>query len=93
MAKTIKDVECPIFNFPAHPVPKIIANPDGTRTQQKVNKMDIYIWKKDYELICSQKADFIKKGKRVLPIVLDQCSPSLKSQLLQLIHGFYCKLN
>ena len=42
--------------------------------------MDIYIWKKDYEFIHNQKADFTKKEKN-LSIILDQCSPSLKSQL------------
>ena len=35
----------------------------------------------DYELIHNRKADFIEKEKRAFPIILDQCSPSLKSQL------------
>ena len=37
--------------------------------------------KKDYKLICNKKAEFIKKEKRFFPIILDQCSPSLRSQL------------
>ena len=40
-----------------------------------------YDWKKDYELVHSQKADFTEKEKRVFPITLDQCSCSLRSQL------------
>ena len=71
-------IQCLIFPCP---VPKIVVNPDGTTTQEKVDEMDIYIWKKDYELIHSQKADFTEKEKRLFPIILDQCSPSLKSQL------------
>ena len=43
--------------------------------------MDIYVWKKDYKLIHSKKAEFVEKEKRVFPIILDQCSPSLRSQL------------
>ena len=38
MAKMIKDVECPKFDFPAHPVPKIVVNPDRTMTQEKLTR-------------------------------------------------------
>ena len=71
MTEMIKDVECSIFNFLTRPVPKIVTNPDGTMTQEKVDEMDIYVWKKDYELIHSQKADFTQKEKIVFPIILD----------------------
>ena len=64
VAKMIKDVECPQFNFPVHQVPQTITNADGTMTQEKIDKMDIYVWKKDYELIHKQKAEFIEKEKR-----------------------------
>ena len=60
---------------------KTILNLDGTTTQEKVDKMDIYMLKKDYELIHNKKAEFIKKVKHVFPIILDQCSPSLRFQL------------
>ena len=43
--------------------------------------MDIYMWKKDYKLIHNKKAEFIKKEKHIFPIILNQCSPSLRSQL------------
>ena len=49
IAKMIKNVEHSIFEFRVHPVPKIILNPDGTTTQEKVDKMEICMWKKDYE--------------------------------------------
>ena len=74
-------MECQKFDLPAHPTPKIIVNSDGTTTWEEIDEMDIYVWKKDYELIHSQKADFTEKEKQVFPIILDQCSPSLKLQL------------
>ena len=81
IAKMIKDVECPLFKFPKCPVPWVITYVDGMMTQEKIDKMDIYVWKMDYELIQSQKADFTEKEKRVFLIILDQCSPSLRLQL------------
>ena len=81
VAKMIEDVERPVFEFPARPLPKTILNSNGTITQEKVDEMDIYVWKKDYKLIHSKKAEFIEKEKCILPIILDQCSPSLRSQL------------
>ena len=69
------------FNFPEHLVPLVVTNEDGTSTQEKIDKMDMYIWKKDYELLHKRKTDFIENEKRVFPIILNQCSPSLKSQL------------
>ena len=101
IAKKIKDVECPIFKFSICSVLKISTNPDGTTTQEKIDEMDIYMWKKDYKLV--------EKEKRVFPSILDQCSPSPRSQLegaetfeatqekndiielLELIRGFSCK--
>ena len=80
-AKTINDIERRNFEFPAHSVPQIITYPDGLMTQEKIDEMDIYLWKKDYELVLSQKAKFTEKEKRVFPIILDQCSPSWRSQL------------
>ena len=77
----IKDVECSKFDFPARLTPKIIVNSDGTMTQEKIHEMYIYIWKKDYELVHSQKANFTEKVKQVFFIILDQCSSSLKLQL------------
>ena len=49
--KMIKDMEFPIFKFPVRPVPKIILNPDGTTTQEKIDEMDIYLRRKNYELV------------------------------------------
>ena len=43
----INDVERPTFDFPVHPVSKTITSPDGRTTQEKIDKMDNYIWKKD----------------------------------------------
>ena len=77
----IKDIECPKFEFPVRPVSKTIMNPDGTIAQEKIVEMDIYVWKKDYELVHDHKAEFEEKGKRVFSIILDQCSPSLRSEL------------
>ena len=45
IAKMIKDVERPEFDFPVHPVSKTIMNPDGLMTQEKIEEMDIYVWK------------------------------------------------
>ena len=81
VAKMIKDMERPVFEFPVRPLPKTILNSDGTIIQEKVDEIDIYIWKNDYKLIHSKKAEFIEKEKHVFPIILDQCSPSLRSQL------------
>ena len=67
----IKDVACPKFEFPVRPVSKTIMNPDGTMTQEKIDEMDIYVWKKDYELLHNWKAEFVEKEKRVFPIILD----------------------
>ena len=57
--------------FPVHPIPKIVTNPDATMTQEKVDEIDIYIWKKAYDLVHSRKAGFTKKEKRVFPNILD----------------------
>ena len=46
-AKMIKDVERPTFDFPLHPIPRTIRNPDGTFMHKKMNEIDIYVWKKD----------------------------------------------
>ena len=43
--------------------------------------MEMYVWKKDYELVHKQRAEFKKKEKRVFPIILGQRSPSLRLQL------------
>ena len=48
-------------------------NPDGTVKQEKIDEMDGYVWKKDYEIIHNRKAEFVEKEKRVFPIILDQC--------------------
>ena len=81
IANIIKDVEQPQFDFSTCSVPQIITDVDGMMTQEKINEMDIYIWKKDYKLMHSQKAKFSKKEKKVFPITFDQCSTSLRSQL------------
>ena len=47
---------------------------------KKIDEMDIYVWKKDYELVHNRKAELIKK-KQVFPIILDQCLLSIRSQL------------
>ena len=38
-------------------------NPDGTTRQEKIDEMDIYIWKKDYMLAHSRRAEFTEKEK------------------------------
>ena len=43
--------------------------------------MDIYSWKRDYKFVHSRMADFTRKQKRVFPIILNKCTPSLRSQL------------
>ena len=77
----IKDAERLNLEFPACSVPWITINPDAMMMQGKINGKDINVWKKDNELIHSQKAEFTEKEKRVFPIILDQCSQSLRSQL------------
>ena len=67
--------------FQSGPVSKTITSPDGTTRQEKIDELDIYVWKKDYELVHNRKAEFIEKEKRVFLIILDQCLPSLRSQL------------
>ena len=74
VAKMIKDVERPKFEFPVCPVPQTVINPDGTMMQQKIYEMDTYVWKKGYELVCNQKSEFVEEEKRVFPIILDHCS-------------------
>ena len=59
--------------FPSMSDPKTIVKSDGTMTQEIVEEMDIYVWKKDYELVHSHKAYFTEKEKWVFPIILDQC--------------------
>ena len=56
-------------------------NSDGTATQMKIDEVDIYLWKKDYELVHNMKPEFTEREKQVFPIILDQCLPSLRSQL------------
>ena len=46
IAKMIKGAEHPKFEFPLCPVARTVINPDGTVTQEKIYKMDIYVWKK-----------------------------------------------
>ena len=77
----IKDVEQLEFNISEHAKPQVVKNKDGISTQEKIDEIDINIWKKDYELVQKTKADLIKKEKRVFPIILDQCLPLLRSQL------------
>ena len=38
------------------PVPQTVMNVDGTMTQEKCDEMDVYVWKKDYELVHNGKA-------------------------------------
>ena len=76
-------MERPTFDFPVHPVSETIMNPNGATAQEKIDKIDMYIWKKDYELVHSRKAEFTKKW--VFPMILDQCFPSLRSQLEEAI--------
>ena len=47
----IKDVERPKFEFPLRPVARRVMNLDRTVTQEKIDKMDVYVWKKKY-LVC-----------------------------------------
>ena len=47
----IKDIECPEFKFPENPKQWVVTNEDGTSTQEKINKRDIHMWKKNYELV------------------------------------------
>ena len=51
------------FNFPERPVPRVVTNINGTLMHEKIDEMDIYIWKKDYELVHNRKVDFIEKEK------------------------------
>ena len=57
----INDVEHPTFDFPVRSVSKTITSPDGTTTQEKNDEMDIYVWRKDYELVHGRKAESSKK--------------------------------
>ena len=43
----MKDVERPKLKLPVCPVPWTVMNPDGTVTQEKIDEMDVYVWKKD----------------------------------------------
>ena len=52
----LKDVERPKFEFPVRPVSRTIMNLDGTMTQEKIDEMDIYVWKLGYELVHNWKA-------------------------------------
>ena len=47
VAKMMKDVERPKLKLPVCPVPWTVMNPDGTVTQEKIDEMDVYVWKKD----------------------------------------------
>ena len=50
VAKMIKDVERQKFDFRVSRVPQTVMNLDGTMTQEKIDEMGNYVWKKDYEL-------------------------------------------
>ena len=56
MAKMKREVECLIFTFLKLPWLQIIMDMDGESTQEKINEMNVYIWKENYELIHKQKA-------------------------------------
>ena len=80
VAKMMRDMEHPVFKFPQQPMAQVITNTNVNPIQERFNKMEMCIWKKDYELIHKQRAEFKKKEKRVFPIILGQCSPSLRSK-------------
>lgn len=56
---------------------------DGKTTQEKVDKMDVYVWKKDFQKINNKELEFEEKEKMVFPIILGQCSPSLRLRVHQ----------
>ena len=63
------------------PAVQIVTNADGKPIQERFIEIDMYIWKKDYELVHKQRAEFKEKEKSLFPIILRQCSPSFRLQL------------
>ena len=74
-------MERPVFKFPQKPMSQVITNANGNPIQERLNKMEMYIWKKDYKFVHKQMAEFKEKEERVFPIIPGHCSPSLRSQL------------
>ena len=75
----IRDMECPVFKFLQQSMAQIVTDANGIPIQEIFNKMEMYIWKNKYSLVHNQRAEFKKKEKRVFPIILGQCSPSLRT--------------
>ena len=101
VAKMIREVERPMLKFPQQPTAQIVMDSNGNPIQERFNEMEMYMWKKDYELIHNQRAEFEEKEKRVFPIILEQCSQlegakslqdtcekSYFMELLKTIHSF-----
>ena len=63
------------------PTEKIMTDNNGKILKTGPDEMDILIWKKDFEKQHIRLAEFKRKEKRVFPIVLGQCFPSLRLQL------------
>ena len=61
VARMIRDVEHPVFKFPQQPIAQVITDSNGNPIQERFNKMEMYIWKKDRKLIHKQRAEFKKK--------------------------------
>ena len=65
MTRMIRDVERPIFTYPAWPVGYPVTSDYGKTTHEKVDKMDVYVWKKEFEKVLNKEAEFKEKKIRV----------------------------
>ena len=81
VATAIRDIERPAILMPKLPMKKKIVKEDGTTIEEEFNEVEVFMWKKEYEAEYKRRREFEEKEKRVFPIILGQCSPSLRSQL------------
>ena len=77
----IWDVERPVFKYPTRPIGCMVILSNRSSTQEKVDKTDIFVWKEDFKKVHSKESMFEEKEMSAFPIILGQCSLSLRSQL------------
>ena len=86
VVRMIRDVERPTFTYPTRPTGRMITLRRITTMQEKVDEVDVYIWKKASKKIHNKKVDFKEKEKKVFS--LGQCVEVRTCQLtLVLLSG------
>ena len=55
-ARMIQDVERPLFTYTTLPVGCLVTLSHRMTTQEKVNEIDVYVWKKGFEKIHNKES-------------------------------------